>query len=260
MEKEVTLTNDQMLRYARHIILEGIGIEGQKKLLSSKVLVVGAGGLGSPVMYYLSAIGIGKIGIVENDVVELSNLQRQIIHDSQHIGVHKGELAKKKINALNPETEVELFKTFLDATNATEIVNKYDVIIDCTDNLQTRLLLNDTSYLLGKPLVHGAVSEFTGQVSVFIPGENTPCYRCIYEEPSTELTTSCRERGILGSVAGVIGTIQATETIKVILGIGESLVGKLLVYEALKAKFSIFTIKKNSSCPLCNKNLKIKNL
>ncbi|MFN4245352.1 MAG: HesA/MoeB/ThiF family protein [Brevinematia bacterium] len=256
----MNFTDEQIMRYARHIILNELGAEGQAKLLNAKVLVIGAGGLGSALIYYLAAAGVGKIGIVENDVVDISNLQRQIIHDTKHVGIHKGESAKEKVNALNPDTEVTLYKTYIDSTNAMEIIKDYDIVADGSDNFQTRFLINDACYLLGKPLVHGAVLRFEGQVSVFVPSENNPCYRCIYEEaPPPGFAPSCKEAGVLGSVVGVIGTIQATEVIKLITGIGEPLVGKLLVYDALSSTFNKFTISKNSNCPLCGSK-KIKNL
>lgn len=253
--------DEQVIRYARHIILNEVGVEGQKKIRDAKVLVIGAGGLGSPLIYYLAAAGVGKLGIVENDVVDLSNLQRQILHDSNHLGVHKGESAKEKVNALNPDVEVVLYKTFIDETNAMDIIKDYDIVADGTDNFQSRFLINDACYLLNKPLVHGAVLRFEGQVSVFVPGENNPCYRCIYEEaPPPGFTPTCKEAGVLGSVVGVIGTIQATEVLKLILGVGEPLIGKLLVYDALSGEFNKFNVSKNKNCPLCGINPKIKDL
>lgn len=257
----MNFTDEQIMRYARHIILNEVGAEGQKKLLNAKVLVIGAGGLGSPLIYYLAAAGVGKIGIVENDVVDISNLQRQIIHDTNHLGIHKGESAKERVNALNPDVEVILYKTFIDHTNAMEIIKDYDIVADGSDNFQTRFLINDACYLLGKPLVHGAVLRFEGQVSAFVPGDNNPCYRCIYEEaPPPGFAPSCKEAGVLGSVVGVVGTIQATEVIKLITGIGEPLIGKLLVYDALSAEFTKFIVNKNPNCPLCGKEKKIKDL
>ncbi|MCS7298365.1 MAG: molybdopterin-synthase adenylyltransferase MoeB [Spirochaetia bacterium] len=257
----MNFTDQQIMRYARHIILNEIGVEGQKKLLNSKVLIIGAGGLGSSLIYYLSAAGVGKIGIVENDVVDISNLQRQIIHDTLHLGVHKGESAKEKVNALNPDVDVVLYKTFIDSSNAIDIIKDYDVVVDGSDNFQTRFLINDACYLLNKPLVHGAVLRFEGQVSVFVPSNTTPCYRCIYEEaPPPGFAPSCKEVGVLGAVVGVIGTIQATETIKLITGVGEPLVGKLLVYDALYSEFNKYVINKNPNCPLCGENKKIKDL
>ncbi|MCX8028729.1 MAG: molybdopterin-synthase adenylyltransferase MoeB [Brevinematales bacterium] len=254
-------SDEQVMRYARHIILNEIGAEGQKKILNSKVLVVGAGGLGSALIYYLSAAGVGRLGIVENDVVDISNLQRQILHDSTRLGMHKGESAKDRVQKLNPDVEVVLYKTFIDKTNAMDIIKDYDMVVDGSDNFQTRFLINDACYLLGKPLVHGAVLRFEGQVTAFVPGDSNPCYRCIYEEaPPPGFAPSCKEVGVLGSVVGVIGTIQATETIKLITGIGEPLIGKLLVYDALFAEFSKFSINKNPKCPLCGYDKKIKDL
>lgn len=255
----MNLSDEEIIRYGRNIILKDIGIEGQEKIKKSKVLVVGAGGLGSPAIYYLAAVGIGKLGIVENDIIDLSNLQRQIIYDTEHIGVHKVEVVMKKVKSLNPNVDVILHETFLDATNAIEIIKDYDVIIDGSDNFQTKFLLNDASYLLKKPLIHGAILGFEGQISVFIPSDNTPCYRCIYEEIPKESLT-CKELGVLGSVAGTIGTIQATEAIKTILGIGKPLVGELLVYNALLSEFRKFKINKNLNCILCGNNPKIQRI
>lgn len=257
----MVFSDEQMIRYSRHIILDEVGVEGQKKIRNAKVLVVGAGGLGSALIYYLAAAGVGRLGIVENDVVDLSNLQRQILHDTNHLGVHKGESAKEKIIALNPDVEVVLYKTFIDSSNAMDIIKDYDIVADGSDNFRTRFLMNDACYLLNKPLVHGAVLGFKGQVSVFVPGENNPCYRCIYEEISPSgLTPTCKEVGVLGSVVGVIGTIQTTEVLKLILGIGKPLVGKLLVYDALAGEFSKFRVNKNKNCPLCGSNPKIRDL
>jgi adenylyltransferase/sulfurtransferase len=253
------LSNEQFTRYARHIIIEEFGFEGQKKLLNSRVLVVGAGGLGSPVIYYLAAAGVGTIGIVENDFVDLSNLQRQILHDSYSIGEKKVEVAKRKVKALNPDVEVITYDTYLDKTNVLDIIKDYDVVVDCTDNFPTRFLLNDACYFVGKPLVHGAVLRFEGQVSVFLPSDENPCYRCIYSEPPSGPTVTCREAGVLGAVVGVIGSLQAVETIKLITGVGQPLIGKLLVYDALYQDFSFFNVKKDSDCPLCGKKL-IKSL
>ena len=257
----MNFTDEQIMRYARHIVLSEIGAKGQEKLLNSKVLIIGAGGLGSALIYYLAAAGVGKIGIVENDVVDISNLQRQIIHDTNHLGVHKGESAKEKVNSLNPDVEVVLYKTFIDNKNALDIIKEYDVIADGSDNFQTRFLINDACYLLNKPLVHGAVLRFEGQLSVFVPSENNPCYRCIYEEaPPPGFAPTCKEAGVLGSVVGTIGTLQATEVIKLLTGVGEPLIGKLLVYDALTATFNKFKVAKNPNCPLCGKNKTIKDL
>ncbi|MGC8766659.1 MAG: HesA/MoeB/ThiF family protein [Brevinematia bacterium] len=252
----MNLSDEELIRYGRHIILKGIGIEGQEKIKNSKVLVVGAGGLGSASIYYLAAIGVGIIGIVENDVVDISNLQRQILHDTEHIGIHKGEVAKKKIKALNPNVEVVLYKTLLDTTNVIDIIKDYEIVIDGSDNFQTKFLLNDVCYFLKKPLIHGAVLGFEGQLSVFVPSDNTPCYRCIYEEIPEE-GLACKDLGVLGTVPGTIGILQATETIKLITGIGKPLIGEILVYNSLLSEFKKFKIKKNPSCPLCGTNPKI---
>ena len=249
------LGNDQFTRYARHIVINEIGLEGQRKLLNSKVLVVGAGGLGSAVIYYLTAAGVGTIGIVENDVVDLSNLQRQILYDSYSIGEKKVELSKRRVKALNPDVEVITYETYLDKGNVMNIIKNYDVVVDCTDNFPTRFLLNDSCYLLNKPLVHGAVLKFEGQVSVFFPSDKNPCYRCIYSEPPSSTTITCREAGVLGAVVGVIGSLQAVEAIKLIAGVGQPLISKLLVYDALNQNFGVFNVKKDPDCPLCSRKL-----
>lgn len=245
--------SEWLSRYAKHILLGEVGVEGQEKLTKAKVLVIGAGGLGSSAIYHLAASGVGLIGIVEDDVVELSNLNRQIIHDTAHLGVHKGESARERVKSLNPETEVILHKTFLNHENASEVIKGYDIVIDGSDNLETRFLVNDICYSLKIPMVHGAVLGFKGQISVFTGSEGSPCYRCIYENIPVGIF-NFREEGVLGPVPGVIGTLQAIEAIKLIVGIGKPLVGRLLVYDALSCEFRKFLINKNPFCTVCGKN------
>ncbi len=255
-------TEEQIKRYARHIILPEVGGKGQEKLLKSKVLVVGAGGLGSPALLYLAAAGVGKIGVVDYDVVELSNLQRQVIHNTSRVGTPKVESAKKTLKELNPDVEVITYNTKINKNNVMEILKDYDVILDGTDNFPTRFLINDACYFLKKPLVSAAMLRFEGQISVFdFRREDSPCYRCLYPEPPPPgLVPSCQEAGILGSIGGIMGCIQATEAIKLILGIGEVLVGKLLIMDALSMDFRKVKLKKDPNCPLCGKEPKIKEL
>lgn len=241
----------RLARYGRHIMLPGVGESGQRKLLDAKVLIVGAGGLGSPVAIYLAAAGVGTLGLVDFDVVDVTNLQRQIIHTTDRIGEPKVESARDAIGALNPDVTVVTHRERLGADNVLEILAGYDVIVDGTDNFPTRYLLNDASLRLKIPVVHGAVFRFDGQVSVFFPYEG-PCYRCVFAEPPPpELAPSCAEAGVFGVLPGVIGTIQATETIKVLLGIGTPLVGRLLIYDALEQEFRTLQVRRNPACPAC---------
>ncbi|MBS4029564.1 MAG: molybdopterin-synthase adenylyltransferase MoeB [Ignavibacteriales bacterium] len=257
MEK---FSSEELQRYSRHFVLPEVGFEGQAKLKSAKVLIVGAGGLGSPVALYLAAAGIGKIGIVDFDTVDLSNLQRQILHSTKEIGKPKVFSAKEKILALNLNVEVEVFQTQLSAENAFEILEHYDVVVDGTDNFPTRYLLNDACVLLKKTLVYGSIFRFEGQVSVFTP-ENSPCYRCLFPSPPPPyLVQNCAEGGVLGVLPGIVGTIQAAEVLKLILGIGETLVGKILFIDALKMKFAEMNLKKYNECPMCGNNPTIKRL
>lgn len=256
-------TEEQIKRYARHIILPEVGGEGQEKLLNSKVLVIGAGGLGSPAILYLAAAGVGTIGIVDFDVVDLSNLQRQIIHNTERVGTPKVESARKTVEMLNPDVKVITYDTRISKENIMDIIKDYDVVLDCTDNFSTRFLINDACYFAGKPLVSAAILRFEGQISVFDfrMKEQSPCYRCLFPEPpSPGLVPSAREAGILGSIAGIMGCIQATEAIKVILGIGEPLVGKLLVMDALSMDFRKVKLRKDPNCPLCGEKPVIKEL
>ncbi len=246
-----SLTSDQRGRYSRHILLPEVGEEGQARLLDSKVLLVGAGGLGSPAAMYLAAAGVGTIGIVDFDVVDASNLQRQIVHNLDRLGQPKVESARETLTALNPDVKVEPHNVRLAADNVLELLSGYDVIIDGGDNFPTRYLVNDASLHLRTPVVHGSIFRFEGQVSVFDPYRG-PCYRCQYPEPPPpELAPSCAEAGVLGVLPGIIGSIQAVETIKLILAIGESLVGRLLTYDALAQEFLDLRIRRNPECPAC---------
>ncbi len=256
-------TEEQIKRYARHIILPEVGGEGQEKLLSSSVLVVGAGGLGSPALYYLVAAGVGKVGIVDYDAVDFSNLQRQILHSTDRVGVPKVESAKQTLSALNPDVEIVTYNTMVNKENIMDLIKDYDVILDGTDNFPTRFLINDACYFAGKPLVSAAMLRFEGQCTVFDfrKKEESPCYRCLFPEPPPPgLVPSCQEAGILGSIGGIMGCIQATEAIKVILGIGEPLIGKLLIMDALSMDFRKVKLRKDPECPLCGKEPKIKEL
>ncbi len=256
-------TEEQIKRYARHIILPEVGGKGQEKLLKSKVLVVGAGGLGSPAIYYLAAAGVGTIGIVDFDVVDYSNLQRQILHNTERVGVPKVESARMTVEKLNPDVKVITYNTMINKSNIMDIIKDYDVVLDGTDNFPTRFLINDACYFLRKPLVSAAMLRFEGQISVFDyrDKENSPCYRCLYPEPPPPgLVPSCQEAGILGSIGGIMGCIQATEAVKVLPGIGEPLVGKLLIMDALSMDFRKVKLRKDPHCPLCGKEPKIKEL
>jgi thiazole biosynthesis adenylyltransferase ThiF len=256
-------TEEQIKRYARHIILPEVGGKGQEKLLNSKVLVIGAGGLGSPAILYLAAAGVGTIGIVDFDVVDFSNLQRQVIHNTERVGTPKVESAKKTVEMLNPDVKVITYNTRISKENIMDIIKDYDVVLDGTDNFPTRFLINDACYFAGKPLVSAAMLRFEGQVSVFDyrrKGES-PCYRCLFPEPPPPgLVPSCQEAGILGSIGGIMGCIQATEAIKLILGIGEPLVGKLLIMDALSMDFRKVKLRKDPNCPLCGEKPVIKEL
>jgi adenylyltransferase/sulfurtransferase len=256
-------TEEQIKRYARHIILPEVGGKGQEKLLNSKVLVIGAGGLGSPAILYLAAAGVGTIGIVDFDVVDFSNLQRQVIHNTERVGTPKVESAKKTVEMLNPDVKVITYNTRISKENIMDIIKDYDVVLDGTDNFPTRFLINDACYFAGKPLVSAAMLRFEGQVSVFDfrMKEQSPCYRCLFPEPPPPgLVPSCQEAGILGSIGGIMGCIQATEAIKLILGIGEPLVGKLLIMDALSMDFRKVKLRKDPNCPLCGEKPVIKEL
>ncbi|HEY0527281.1 MAG TPA: molybdopterin-synthase adenylyltransferase MoeB [Gemmatimonadaceae bacterium] len=245
------LSREELLRYNRHIILPQVGEEGQRVLKKSRVLLVGAGGLGSPVALYLAAAGVGTIGIVDFDSVDLSNLQRQILHGSSAIGSSKISSAADRLRDINPNVVIEPYETRLTSGNALEIARGYDLVVDGTDNFATRYLLNDTAVLLGIPNVYGSVYRFEGQASVFA-AENGPCYRCLFREPPPpELIPSCAEAGVLGVVPGLIGTIQATEAIKMLLGIGDTLVGRLLLVDVIRMTFRTMELRKDPECPAC---------
>jgi molybdopterin/thiamine biosynthesis adenylyltransferase/rhodanese-related sulfurtransferase/molybdopterin converting factor small subunit len=246
-----TLTNDEVKRYSRHLIMPEVGVEGQRKLKAGKVLCIGAGGLGSPVAMYLAAAGVGTIGLVDFDVVDFSNLQRQILHSTPDVGKPKLQSAKEKLNALNPEIELRTHEIALSSENAMELFEPYDIIVDGTDNFPTRYLVNDACVLLGKPNVYGSIFRFEGQASVFATKEG-PCYRCLYPEPPPPgLVPSCAEGGVLGVLPGMIGMIQATETVKLIMGIGEPLIGRYLLYDALRMRFRELKLRKDPDCPVC---------
>ena len=244
------LTPEQVKRYSRHIIMPQIGSRGQRKLIDAKVLVIGAGGLGGPVALYLALAGVGTIGIVDFDIVELSNLQRQILHQNKDVGVRKVVSARETLEAYNPDVNVILHEEPIDSTNAMDIIPNYDIIVNGADNFPTRYLVNDASYLAGKPLVDGSILLFDGQASTYIPGQG--CYRCVFPEPPPPgEVPSCAEAGVLGALPGIIGTIQATEVIKLILGKGEPLAGRMLLLDALAMDFRIVKVRRNSKCPLC---------
>jgi molybdopterin/thiamine biosynthesis adenylyltransferase/rhodanese-related sulfurtransferase len=246
-----SLSSEQRGRYSRHILLPEVGEEGQIKLLDAKALVIGAGGLGSPSAIYLAAAGVGTIGIVDFDVVDTSNLQRQILHNVDRLGRSKVESARETLTALNPDVKVETHDVRLSADNVLEILGQYDVILDGGDNFPTRYLVNDASLHLRKPVVHGSIFRFEGQATIFDPYQG-PCYRCQYPEPPPpELAPSCAEAGVLGVLPGIVGSIQAVETIKYILGIGETLVGRLLCYDALTQEFRTLNIRRDPDCPAC---------
>jgi molybdopterin/thiamine biosynthesis adenylyltransferase len=253
---DFALTDAQFERYARHLILDEVGEAGQARLMTARVLVVGAGGLGSPILLYLAAAGVGTLGIVDDDTVDLSNLQRQIVHPTARIGVSKVESAAKTIAAINPDVTVDRHVTRLDETNVDALVDAYDLVADGSDNFATRYLLNDVCHRLAKPLVAAALSPFEGQVSTFKShlGPPHPCYRCLFREPPPQdAVPRCVEAGILGAVAGVIGTIQATEVLKELLGIGESLSGSLLIYDALRSDFHRVKLPRDPDCPTCGR-------
>ena len=247
----MALSNEEVKRYSRHLIMPEVGVEGQEKLKKGSVLCIGAGGLGSPAALYLAAAGVGTIGIVDFDVVDFSNLQRQVIHGTSDVGRSKLASAKDRLLELNPHINIETYETALSSKNALELFKPYDVILDGTDNFPTRYLTNDACVLLGKPNAYGSIFRFEGQASVFAT-KGGPCYRCLYPEPPPPgLVPSCAEGGVLGVLPGVVGTIQATEAIKLIMGIGEPLIGRFLIYDALRMKFRELKLKKDPDCPVC---------
>ncbi|MGK2931291.1 MAG: molybdopterin-synthase adenylyltransferase MoeB [Solirubrobacterales bacterium] len=245
------LTPEQRDRYSRHTLLPEVGVDGQVKLLEAKVLLLGAGGLGAPTALYLAAAGIGKIGLVDDDVVDSSNLQRQVIHKTSTVGKSKTGSAREAIEALNPDVEVVEYNFRLDAGNILDVIKDYDIIVDGADNFPTRYLLNDATVRLKKPVVSASILSFDGQISTFMPYEG-PCYRCLYPSPPPpELAPSCSENGVLGVMAGVMGLLQANEVMKLVLGIGEPLIGRLLLYEALGTRFTELKVRRDPACPIC---------
>jgi sulfur-carrier protein adenylyltransferase/sulfurtransferase len=251
-------TEEQVQRYSRHIILPNIGAKGQRKLLDGSVLVIGAGGLGSPIAMYLAAAGVGKLGIVDFDRVDVTNLQRQILHTTPDVGRPKVESAVEHLRAINPTIEVVGHDTLLFSTN---VFDGYDVIVDGTDNFPVRYLVNDATQFTGKPLVYGSIYQFEGQATVFMPGQETPCYRCLFPSPPPPGTVpSCAEGGVFGVLPGVIGSIQATEAIKLLMGEGETLEGRLLLYDALTMEFQEMKIRWDADCPVCGKEPSITEL
>jgi len=252
-DQPITLTPDQVKRYSRHIIMGDVGSKGQRALMGSKALIIGAGGLGSPSAIYLSLAGVGTVGIVDFDVVELSNLQRQVLHHTADVGRPKVQSAVDNIKAYNPDVNVVVHETRLESDNAMEIISQYDLVINGADNFATRYLVNDACYLEGKPLVDGSILIFDGQATLFLPGQG--CYRCLFPEPPPPgLVPNCAEAGVLGALTGLVGSIQATEALKHFLGIGESLVSRLLLIDALSMSFREVRLKRNPSCPLCGDN------
>lgn len=263
METPPALTDAQRDRYSRHLLLPEVGEAGQAKLLKSKVLLIGAGGLGAPSSLYLAAAGVGTLGLVDADTVDASNLQRQVIHATSRVGMAKVESAEKVLKDLNPDVRVVGYKERLNSENVERLFGDYDVIVDGTDNFPTRYLVNDASVFLGKPVVHGSIFRFDGQLTTFVPESaakklgipSGPCYRCLYPEPPPpHLAPSCQEAGVLGILPGVVGLLQATEAIKLLLGLGDPLVGRLLTYDSLRMKFRELKLRRNPACPVCGPN------
>lgn len=255
----IDLTEEQIERYSRHILLQDVGLEGQEKLLNAKVLIVGAGGLGSPVALYLAAAGVGHIGIVDADVVDLSNLQRQVIHQTKDLGTPKVESAKEKMIAINPDVEVTTYHDFLDSHNAEEIIKPWDFVIDGTDNFPVKFLINDACVRLGKAFSHGGILRFLGQTFTHLPG--TACYRCFFKEPPPAgAVPTCSQAGVLGAIAGMLGTIQAAEALKYLLGVGDLLTDRLLTFDAKTMNFRTIKVKKRASCEICGDHPTIDHL
>jgi molybdopterin-synthase adenylyltransferase len=253
-------TEEQIERYSRHIILKEVGGKGQKKLLAGKVLIIGAGGLGSPVALYLAAAGVGTIGIADADVVDLSNLQRQVIHHTSDIGKPKVLSAKEKMEAINPDVKVNVYQTWINAENILDIIKDYDFVVDGTDNFAAKFLINDACVLAGKPYSHGGILHFIGQTMTVKPG-TSPCYRCVFPAPPPpDSIPSCSQAGVIGVLPGVIGSIQATEAVKFLIGVGELLTGRLLIYDAEGMDFRNVKLKRNPRCPVCGENPSILEL
>src|SRR5215468_9386310 len=257
VEKPFVLTAEQKERYRRHLVIPEVGEEGQAKLLKSKVLLMGAGGLGSPAALYLAAAGVGTLGIVDMDVVDLSNLQRQVIHTNDRAGQPKTESARETIQALNPDVKVVPFQERLTSHNVERILQQFDLVIDGGDNFPTRYLLNDACVVLNKPNIHGSIYRFEGQVTTFVPGQG-PCYRCLYPQPPpADMAPSCAEAGVLGVLPGIIGLFQANEALKLLLGAGEPLIGRLLTFDALGTRFSELKLRRDPQCPVCSDGAKV---
>ena len=247
----MALSNEQIERYARHIIMKDIGVRGQKKLLNAKVLIIGAGGLGSPAAMYLAAAGVGTIGIVDNDVVDLSNLQRQILHGTSNLGQPKVDSARETLEQLNPDVKVKTCHCRVCAENIMPLIADYDFVLECTDNFAAKFLINDACVLAGKPFCCGGVIQFFGQMMTYVPGAG-PCYRCVFHEPPADnAVPTCKQAGVLGAIPGVIGTLQATEAVKYILGSGELLTGQLLTYDAMDMEFQKIPLRSDPDCPVC---------
>ena len=256
----MAFTNEQLERYSRHIILKEVGAKGQKKLLNAKVLIIGAGGLGAPVAMYLAAAGVGTIGIADADEVDLSNLQRQIIHTTADLGKAKVKSAKETMQAINPDVKVNTYRKFITSENIMDIIKDYDFIIDGTDNFPAKFLINDACVMAGKPFCHAGIIRFKGQLMTYVPGEG-PCYRCVFKDPPPkDAVPTCKQAGVIGAMGGVIGSLQAMEAIKYIIGKGELLTGRLLTYDALSMTFRTIKLPKNHDCPVCGDHLTITKL
>jgi len=256
----MAFTNDQLERYSRHIILKEVGAKGQKKLLNAKVLIIGAGGLGAPAAMYLAAAGVGTIGIVDADEVDLSNLQRQIIHSTADIGKAKVKSAKETINAINSDVTVNTYRTFVTSENVMDLIKDYDFIIDGTDNFPAKFLINDACVMAKKPFSHAGIIRFYGQLMTYVPGQG-PCYRCVFKNPPPkDAVPTCKQAGVIGAMGGVIGSLQAMEAIKCILGVGELLVGRLLTYDALEMEFHTIKLPDNDNCGVCGEHPTITQL
>lgn len=256
----MSFTDEQLERYSRHILLSEVGVKGQKKIAAAKVLVIGAGGLGAPIALYLAAAGIGRLGLVDGDIVDLSNLQRQIIHFTPDLGKAKVLSAQEKILQINPDVQVQTYHTLAMADNILEIIKDYDIVVDGTDNFAAKFLINDACVLAGKPYSHGGILRFNGQTMTVIPGQ-TACYRCVFlNPPPADAVPTCRQAGVLGAIAGMLGTIQAAEVLKLVTGAGEPLTNALLTFDALKMNFRRVAVKRNAKCPVCGEHPTITQL
>lgn len=256
----MAFTNEQLERYSRHIILKEVGVKGQKKLLNASVLIIGAGGLGAPAALYLAAAGVGTIGIVDADEVDLSNLQRQVIHTTNDVGKAKVKSAAETMQAINPDVTVNTYRTFVDSGNIMDLIRDYDFVIDGTDNFPAKFLINDACVMAQKPFSHAGIIRFKGQLMTYVPGEG-PCYRCVFKNPPPkDAVPTCKQAGVIGAMGGVIGSLQAMEAVKYIIGQGELLTGKLLTYDALKMEFHTIKLPRNCSCAVCGEHPTITRL